>query len=300
MKWFFTHIVKIYFLAVAVLALYLWNDLFPGDTDAHPLPHAGQASVEAPVEADVQTAEIVETPSVPSMDGVMMEHRPETAAVDTTVVSMKMDASDGDDASGVAEVSSRGGVSQPTDQDAVTEAADKAAEVEPPVADVRQGLADDSGDDEIRPLPFSVDADSVEPQPTGPVPPAEPASVQQPAPPADRTMPLAGIGVNERFLRARAAFWKRHPDLAVQEYAAILEHEPGNWAALAEMGNVRLMMGDRDLALQAYRRAAGLMWRSGERFRAWKLVTAIAEYAPEEAAALAEAFRRDAMNIRRE
>ena len=113
-------------------------------------------------------------------------------------------------------------------------------------------------------------------------------------------MRSAGIGVNERFLRARAAFWQRRPDLAVKEYAAILEREPDNRAALREMGNVRLMMGDRDLALRAYRRAASLMWRSGERFRAWKLVTAIAEYAPEEAAALAETLRQDAMNIRRE
>ena len=290
MKWFFTHIVKIYFLAVAVLALFLWNGLFPGD-DA---PVYGE---EAHAEADSHADATVETPLTSAMDRAITE--PQAIPVETG-------AGDDDNAPAVAGAPRHEGALEQAGQgpekavNTVEDAQPLAAD--PELSDSMEPLPLVVGKDQAEegqpyPAPMDADADSAIPEQTGPASPAESVSVRPSAPQAG---PVAGPGVNQRFLRARAAFWNRRPDQAVREYAAILAREPGNWAALEEVGNVHLMMGDRDLAMRAHRRAARLLWRSGKRFRAWKQVNAIAEYAPEQAAALAGEFRQDAMNIRHE
>ena len=83
--------------------------------------------------------------------------------------------------------------------------------------------------------------------------------------------------------QARISAWQGNFVAAIEQYRTIVKMQPDNFDAYGEMGNVMLLIGDREGAADAYYQAARLINKAGQSMVAWNLLHAIAELDPHKA-----------------
>lgn len=104
-----------------------------------------------------------------------------------------------------------------------------------------------------------------------------------PAPSVAAVRPALSDGLQRDLAAARAAYWQRDMNKAVELYEALAKASPDQADVHGELGNVYLAMGKRDEAAKAYAAAGDLLVKSATPMAAGKAMMALRMLAPEKA-----------------
>ena len=101
-------------------------------------------------------------------------------------------------------------------------------------------------------------------------------------------MQKADKPVEQLFIDARKAFYRRDYDASIAAYKQLIANNKDNFDAYGELGNVYFTKGDMELAAEAYYQAATIMVSQGQNQRAASLIGFLASVDAEKAKKLGE------------